>query len=106
MIMDKIGIVGVGLDGASRLIKEGRFWHAASRPDGRFLVADDFEGRIWLIEAATGNTRLVATGVRGERRVHAHPSFDRQGRYVIFNSARSHNTVAMVDLSQFPGWDR
>ena len=73
----------VSKDGSARLVREGNYWHAAARPDGAFLVADDMQGRLWLIETSTGNARLLATGIRdGIRTVHAHPSFDRQGRYV------------------------
>jgi hypothetical protein len=82
------------------LVREGSYWHAAARPDGKFIVADDFQGRLWLIETATGNTRLLATGLRDTVRVHSHPSFDRLGRYVQFHTGRTHETVALVDLTQ------
>lgn len=103
MIMDKVGIVAVNREGESRMLVHGNYWHAAARPDGKFLVADDFSGRIWTIESATGNTRLVATGTRAaDRSVHAHASFDRTGRYVLFNNANRYPTVSIVDLESLP----
>lgn len=64
------------------------------------MVADDFEGRLWLIECATGNVRLLATGLRDTHQVHPHASFDRQGHFVQFHTGRSHETVALMDLRQ------
>lgn len=101
MINDKVGVMLVGKDGSSRLLKEGRFWHGAATPDGKWLVLDDFDGRLWLLESATGNLRLLATGLRDKHReVHAHASFDWTGRYVLFNTGRTHRTVALIDLKK------
>ncbi len=103
MINDKLGVLLVNKDGASRMVREGNYWHAAARPDGKFLVLDDMPGRLWLMETATGNTRLLATGLRDQvRTVHAHASFDRLGRYVQFHSGRTHETVALIDLQELP----
>lgn len=99
LVADKLGILLVTLNGEARLVREGRYWHAAASPDGTRIVADDFEGRLWLIETATGNVRLLATGLRDTVRVHPHPSFDRQGRWVQFHTGRRHETVALVNLS-------
>ncbi len=96
MVADRLGILWVNLAGEARLVREGRYWHAAASPDGRHIVADDVEGRLWLIETATGNVRLLATGLRDTVRVHPHPSFDRQGRWVQFHTGRRHETVALV----------
>ena len=85
------------------MVREGHYWHAAARPDGKFLVLDDAQGRLWLMETATGSTRLLATGLRDTVRiVHPHPSFDRQGCYVQFHSGRTHETVALIDLTELP----
>ncbi len=103
MINDRVGVMLVAKDGSARMVREGHYWHAAASPDGKLLVLDDFEGRIWLMETSTGSTRLLATGTRGkDRSVHPHPSFDRAGRYVIFNSARAQPTVALIDLRGLP----
>jgi oligogalacturonide lyase len=103
MINDKVGVMLVKKDGEARLVKEGNFWHASARPDGKFIVLDDMEGRLWILEAATGDLRMLATGLRGAvKTVHSHPSFDRQGHYVQFQSGRAHETVAVIDLRQLP----
>lgn len=101
MIMDKVGIVLVERDGSNRMLAFGNYWHVAARPDGKFLVADDFDGRVWLIEAATGNTRLMATGVRRRNRAtHAHASFDRLGKWILFNNSYEHDTVSLVAVPE------
>lgn len=101
MVNDKVGVMVVSKDGSSRMLKDGRFWHAAATPDGKQVVLDDFDGKLWLLESATGNLRLLATGLRDKHReVHAHASFDWTGRYVFFNSGRTHPTVALIDLRQ------
>lgn len=103
MVNDKLGIMLVKKDGSARMVGEGKFWHAAARPDGKMLVADDAEGRLWLMETATGKTRLLATGIRDAvHSVHAHASFDRSGRYVQFHTGRTHETVALIDLEDSP----
>jgi Tol biopolymer transport system component len=103
MVNDKLGIMLVQPDGTARIVREGNYWHAAASPDGRWLVADDMQGRLWLIETASGTTRLLATGIRDSvKTVHAHPSFDRQGNWVQFHSGRTHETVALIDLRSLP----
>jgi oligogalacturonide lyase len=102
MINDKQGVMLVKKDGTARMVREGRYWHAAGSADGRFLVLDDFDGRLWLMEVATGNTCLLATGLNTSVKVHPHPSFDRNGDYVLFNSGRTHKTVATIDLRTLP----
>ncbi|MBI3852750.1 MAG: PD40 domain-containing protein [Verrucomicrobia bacterium] len=103
MINDRVGVMLVKKDGTARMIREGHYWHAAARPDGKFLVLDDNQGRLWLMETATGNTRLLATGIYDTvRTVHAHASFDRLGRYVQFHTGRTHETIALIDLNELP----
>ena len=103
MINDKQGVMLVNKDGSARMVVTGDYWHAAARSDGKFIVLDDSRGRLWLLESDTGNTRLLATGLRdGVHTVHPHASFDREGRYVEFHTGRTHETVAIVDLSELP----
>ncbi|WP_321472042.1 hypothetical protein [uncultured Paludibaculum sp.] len=98
MIMDKIGILIVDVDGKSRLLP-GDYWHVHARPDGQFLVADDSKGNLWLIESATDNRRLLASGLRdGVRASHAHASFDHSGQYVLFNTGHTKQVIALIDL--------
>lgn len=103
LIVDKQAIAVADADGKLKHWLPGDYWHVASRPDGKVLVADDNPGRLWLIEAATGNRLLLASGLRdGVRAVHAHASFDRTGRYVLFNSGRTRQTLALIDLEAIP----
>ena len=93
----------VAKDGAARSFSEGDYWHAAARPDGKFLVLDDNHGRLWLMETVTGNKRLLATGVRDAvHSIHAHACFGRLGRYVEFHTGHTHETVALIDLNELP----
>lgn len=99
MIVDKVGVILVSEDGESRMLKEGNFWHAAASPDGRRVVLDDFLGRLWLLDLDTGNLKLLVTGLRDtERSVHAHASFNHAGTRILFNSGRTHQTVAMISI--------
>lgn len=102
MINDKVGVMVVKPNGAARLVREGRYWHAAATPDGRRLVIDDFDGNLWLCETATGEVQLLATGLRSRVKIHSHASFDRTpaGRWVQFHTGRTHETVAILDLKQ------
>ncbi|MCC7235854.1 MAG: PD40 domain-containing protein [Bryobacterales bacterium] len=101
MVNDKVGVMVVREDGTARLVREGRYWHASARADGKYLALDDAQGRVWLAETATGNVRLLATGYRDAvRAVHGHLSFDRKGRFVQFHTGRRHETVALIDLTQ------
>ncbi len=102
MILDKIGILAVNLDGSSRLI-DGDYWHVAASPDGKRLAADDHDGRLFLVDPATGSRRLLAAGLRaGDRSVHAHASFSPDGRYVIFNTGRVKKALAWIDVRGLP----
>ena len=86
-------------------ILPGNYWHVAARTDGRYLVADDFDGNLYLIDPSTDSRRLLASGLRQTvRPVHAHASFDRTGRYVLFNTGRTRQTIATVDLLQIGGY--
>ena len=97
MIMDKVGILLVEKNGANRMLAYGRFWHAAARADGKYVVADDVDGRLWLLETATGNLRLLASNTRrNNRATHAHASFDHEGKWVLFNNSYDGDTVSLM----------
>ena len=104
LVMDKIGLVIADKTGKGRILP-GNYWHVAARTDGRYLVADDFDGNLYLIDPSTDSRRLLASGLRQTvRPVHAHASFDRTGRYVLFNTGRTRQTIATVDLLQIGGY--
>jgi len=105
MIIDKQGVILVNKDGSSRLVSRGHYWHACSRPDGKFLVLDDFEGQLWLVKTSTGSRRLLATGLSDTAKVHPHASFDRKGEYLQFHTGHTHETVAVINLKNLPTLD-
>lgn len=101
LIVDQVGIVVADADGRNGRLLPGHYWHVHASEDGRFLVADDSGGNIWLIESATNSRRLLVTGYRdGVRAVHAHAAFDRTGRYIFFNNGHTRQAVALIDLHQ------
>lgn len=51
-------------------------WHVGGSPDGRWLCADDFQYRLWLIDRHTGEMVLLADlGHRTTAADHIHPTF-------------------------------
>jgi oligogalacturonide lyase len=102
LILDKTGVLIADPEGKARLIP-GDYWHCQARRDGKWLLLDDNPGRLWLMEVATGNRILLASGLRdGVRSTHAHACWDRQGRYIFTNTGRRHTAVALIDLAQAP----
>src|SRR5690606_35653842 len=80
MIMDKQGVVLVEPSGAWRFLFHGRYWHTHARADGKVLVTDDNQGRIWLGNAETGDLRLVVSNYwKTSRASHAHPAISASG---------------------------
>ncbi len=101
MVMEKIGLMVVKPDGSALIASEDSFWHCATTRDGKWIGADDRQGRIWLAKARTGDVRLLASGVMDKiPSVHPHLSFDHSGRWLVFYTGRSHESVALIDLQQ------
>jgi Tol biopolymer transport system component len=95
MIFDKYGILRVTPDGAAKVIVRGHYWHAQATRDGKQLIADDFDGRLWLINAVTGETTLLAENLRKPGEQHIHPSIDPTGQWVVVNTGKN---VAVLKL--------
>jgi oligogalacturonide lyase len=104
MVSIKVGILLVNKKGEGRMIAEGDYNHCAAQPDGKRVVADDVQGRLWLLDVATGAKRLLATGLEPWKLngFHPHATFDLEGRRIIFNTAHREPTVAMIDLATLP----
>jgi Tol biopolymer transport system component len=99
MILDKLGILRVTPDGPARIITRGNYWHAHATADGKQLIADDFDGRLWLIDGATGEARLLATNLRHGSGPHLHASIDPTGTWVVTNTVRNgRSSVAVIRL--------
>lgn len=63
------------------------YWHVHGSPDGRWAVGDDFARNLWLIDRATGETRLLTTGHQETAADHIHPTFSADSTRVQFQSA-------------------
>jgi hypothetical protein len=59
MIQDRFGILLAKPSGEWRVVTKGWYWHTASTVDGKRLIADDFDGKLWLIDVATGSAKLT-----------------------------------------------
>jgi hypothetical protein len=109
MIMSEQGILLVQPSGEWKMLFEGRYWHVHARADGKVIVADDQQGRIWLGNAETGDLRLLVSDYRrAVPSLHAHAAFSSSGRYIVFNDGSRHESVSYIDLAQvsLPEWFR
>jgi oligogalacturonide lyase len=61
------------------------FWHCNGSPDGRWAVADDFDGNITLIDRTTGEMTVLSTDHK-MRPDHAHPTFHPGSRQILIQS--------------------
>lgn len=79
-------------------------WHTHGSPDMRWVMGDDFERNLWLIDPKRGERRLLTQGHNGEGKgTHPHASFTPDSRGIVFNSSRSGNDdILIVEL---PAWD-
>lgn len=79
-------------------------WHVHGSPDGKWVVADDKEGNLWLVNALSGERRLLTQGHNAlNSGVHLHPSFTPDSKGVVFNSAR--NNAQDILLARLPEWE-
>ncbi len=85
---------------------KGPFWHVCGTPDQRTIVGDTFNGELYSIDTALGESRLLTQGHRPNDNVHAHQSISPDGRTVLFASGKLGGTNIMtVDIplwSQLP----
>lgn len=63
----------------------GGYWHCNGSPDGRWLAGDTFAGNIWVIDRTTGTQTMLTAG-HLMRPDHAHPTFSRDSKRVLFQS--------------------
>ncbi|HPC44865.1 MAG TPA: hypothetical protein PLJ50_06955 [Candidatus Latescibacteria bacterium] len=87
-----VRIIGAGswMPGVSARDLWTRNWgHCAGSDDGNWVVADNFHGVIALFGGKSSRARLLTVGHRVYGGgAHAHPSFDREGKIVVFTSNR------------------
>lgn len=64
-------------------------WHTQGSPNGKWIMGDDFDRNIWLIEAKGGERRLLTQGHLGKgMKTHPHGSFTPDSKAIVFNSSR------------------
>ncbi len=64
-------------------------WHTHGSPDQRWVMADDFERNIWLIDPKTCERRLLTQGHKHATiATHPHASFTPDSRGIVFNSVK------------------
>jgi len=63
-------------------------WHVHGSPDGRWLVADDFQYRLWLYDRMSGEMALLADlGHKTTARDHIHPTFSADSTRIEIQTA-------------------
>lgn len=71
----------------------GGYWHVTGTRDLKWAVGDSFDGNIYRINTATGQTKLLSTGHRPNTKspfssqAHAHQSISPDGNWVLINSS-------------------
>lgn len=73
-----------------RLLGQGTgkgFWHCNGSPDGRWAVADDFDGNITVINRRTGEQTVLTTDHQ-MKPDHTHPIFSPDSKRVLIQSGR------------------
>lgn len=63
------------------------FWHVSGSPDKRFVVGDDFERSIYLIDRRTHEMILLSAGHKATAADHPHPTFSPDGTKIQIQSA-------------------
>lgn len=103
MLRKPHGVAYVTLqDSSLHILSQKKYWHVGASPDGKWAVADTFDGRIYRISGDTGRARLLTHGHRPDgATVHPHPSFSPDGLSVLFCSESNGNwDLCLVRLNQ------
>lgn len=80
-------------------------WHVGGSEDGHWVVGDDFQRNLWLIDRHTKEVILLSAGHKTTARDHVHPTFKPDGTAIEIQSAmlsedgRSMN-ICIVKLPQ------
>jgi len=93
MLKKPHGIAYVSLaDRSLRILDQRKYWHVGGDSLGRRAVGDTFEGRLYLVDAETGRTKLLTQGHRPRgAKVHPHPCFSPDGSSVLFCTEKNGN---------------
>lgn len=63
------------------------FWHVSGSADKKFVVGDDFDRNIYLIDRRNSEMMLLSTGHKKTAADHPHPTFSPDGTRVQIQSA-------------------
>jgi len=93
MLREPHGIAYVALgDRSLHVLNQKKYWHVGGDPTGERAVGDTFDGQLFLVDARTGEARLLTQGHRPKgATVHPHPSFSPDGSSVLFCSEKNGN---------------
>ncbi len=98
------GILMADLDGAHTVVTQYPAWHTHGSPDKRWILGDDFDRNLWLIDAQTHERRLLTHGHEGGGlKTHPHASFTPDSQSIVFNSSRF--GTADILLVELPAWE-
>ncbi|MCB9769120.1 MAG: PD40 domain-containing protein [Candidatus Omnitrophica bacterium] len=99
------GVASADLEtGELTIHSQYRAWHTHGSPDGKWLMGDDFDRNLWLIDATSGERRLLTQGHLGKKcTTHPHASFTPDSQSIVFASSHGGNDdIYLVDL---PEWE-
>lgn len=83
-------------------IGKGGFWHCDRSEDGRWIVADTFDGDLYRINTETAKQTLLTTGHRGIAKspftseAHSHHNISPDNKWVLFNSSQLNDSDIML----------
>lgn len=85
-----LGIVNINtreMSIAGQIPSGSGFWHVNGSADKHFVVGDDFERNIYLIDRRTHEMILLSTGHKATAADHPHPTFSPDGTKIQIQSA-------------------
>ena len=77
-------------------------WHVHGSPDGKWAVGDDFARNIYLIDRHTREMKLLSAGHKPTAADHPHPTFSRDGKKIIIQSAMLSDDDRSMNLCVIP----
>lgn len=77
-----------GANGEMEVLSQYPAWHTHGSHDLQWVLGDDFERNIWLINPIRKEKRLLVKGKIGNNiKVHPHASFTPDSKGIVFNSS-------------------
>ncbi len=78
------------------------FWHTSGSPDGRWIVGDDFQRRIYLIDRNSHEMILLSAGHKNTATDHPHPTIKPDGTEILIESAMLSEDNRSMNLCIIP----